>query len=114
MDYNNATAQECADWLAGDDGWTWRHYAGDEHWRLWTLAAKNAEQFDHPYPLTLDSAAGALREPWEWDSVCFWTAHVDAYAKHVAKGYSVCAEAPDELTARYRAAVASRMEGGKA
>ena len=110
MNYNEMTSAQCADWLAEKDGWLWRPYAGDEHWRLWTLAAKNAEQFDHPYQLTLDAAAGALREPWVIHRICWHTAHVSV---SMWRRNSACwknVHGPDELTARYRAAVAARME----
>lgn len=126
MNYNEMTAQQCADWLAEKDGWTWRPYAGAADQRLWThpdgreeLEYRGAERLDNehgPYKLTLDAAAGALREPWKWDSIEWWDNAV--IARYFDNGvreskfpaFMQRVDGPDELTARYRAAVAARME----
>jgi len=124
MDYNTATAQECADWLACDDGWTKVQTAhGDYAWRHSTLRDDPCSNWSHPYPLTLDAAAGALRSNWRVDYIrdrgeyaglgdARWYARVFRVPGDITN--SVSCEGPDELTARYRAAVASKMEGGKA
>ena len=123
MNYNEMTAAQCADWLAEKDGWTWRPYAGADDQRLWThpdgreeLEYRGAERLDNehgPYKLTLDAAAGALREPWRWDEVLWWVATVYAEIWHKDTCEKIGCEAPDELTSRYRAAVAARMEEDK-
>ena len=133
MDYNNATAQECADWLAVNDGWAWRPWAGEEIHRLWThpngdeeLEYRGTERLDNehgPYKLTLDGAAAALPSNWRVDYIrdrgeyaglgnARW--YVRAFRVPGDITNCVSCDGTDELTARYRAAVASRMEGGKA
>jgi hypothetical protein len=124
IDPNTATAQECADWLAVDDGWTWRNYAGFEDERLWNhpdgrelLEYRHEERLESeqgPHPLTLDGAAGALQEPWRWDRVDWMTASVEATITqfvNLARSSHINTDGPDELTARYRAAVAARLAG---
>jgi hypothetical protein len=115
MDYNTATAQECADWLAGDDGWKIVNSELPPCSYWWNESTQQQRVLnDPPYKLTLDAAAGALREPWRLVSIQLnsvgW-AFVKAYNASV--GWLEI-EGPDRLTAEYRAAVASRMEGGKA
>lgn len=123
MNYNEMTAAQCADWLAVKDGWTWRPYAGSDDQRLWThpdgreeLEWRGTERMDNehgPYKLTLDAAAGALREPWKWDAVEWWNEMVRVSACKITTWEKLYVDGPDELTARYRAAVAARMEDDK-
>ena len=72
-----------------------------------------------PYKLTLDAAAAALRRNWRVDYIrdrgnyaelgnARWFARVLLSPGELSN--CVCCEGPDELTARYRAAVAARME----
>ena len=121
MNYNEMTAAQCADWLAEKDGWEWRPYAGADDQRLWThpdgreeLEYRGAERLDNehgPYKLTLDAAAGAMKRPWRLVRV---EVNHDGRAMATIYNGAECkwnhAEGPDELTARYRAAVAARME----
>lgn len=123
MNYNEMSAQQCADWLAEKDGWVWRPYAGSDDQRLWThpdgreeLEYRGAERLDNehgPYKLTLDAAAGALREPWRLRSVAYcddrkaWQAIIELVNKQDTLWLWY---APDRMTAEYRAAVAARME----
>ena len=108
MNYNEMTAAQCADWLAEKDGWT---LVGG----FWVseLLRSVVPSF-HPYPLTLDAAAGALREPWRLVRL-----DVSKSGRALAVIYCESPEkwehmsGPDELTARYRAAVAARMEEDK-
>lgn len=118
MNYNEMTAAQCADWLAEKDGWTLvdgETIAADdddyypEHWR--NKDGRTSET--HPMPLTLDAAAGALREPWRLRSVAYcddrkaWQAIIE----RVDKSDTLWTwYAPDRMTAEYRAAVAARME----
>lgn len=121
MNYNEMTAAQCADWLAERDRWEPDNGCG---WRREIPERREYEYRDtHPMPLTLDAAAGALQEPafitairrvvtianlrcegsdviYSW-SVDLFT-HFDASMRQIV--------GPDELTARYRAAVAARME----
>jgi len=118
-DYNTMTAQQCADWLAERDGWTWRPYADSDSVRLWShpdkldmLEYRGIIGCDNggPYKLTLDAAAAALREPWDWDYVDWWEDGIEAGIINAETRRKKANLAPDELTARYRAAVAARME----
>lgn len=127
-DYNTMTAAQCADWLAERDGWTAfaRHPDGSITAWINERYASCGVVLTHPMPLTLDAAAAALREPAfitairrvvtianlrcdGSDVVYSWCVdlftHFDASRKQI--------EGPDELTARYRAAVAARMEDDK-
>jgi len=126
---NEMTAQECADWLAENDGWTWRPWAGEEVYRLWThpngdeeLEYRGIERLDDehgPYKLTLDGAAAALRDPWKlstfhrhpsgYTKVMLWNVASDATQIEWDSIRMIHQDGPDELTARYRAAVASRI-----
>ena len=63
-----------------------------------------------PYPLTLDAAAGALREPWKLAKTCRIDGLYNCTVWRNAGSICTIEDAPDELTARYRAAVAARME----
>lgn len=120
-DYNTMTAQACADWLAERDGWTkeidtdgqvsWVQHR--EKWLNDERAINMTRQYVHPMPMTLDAAAAALREPWDWDEVQWYTAHIEAVVRNIDTGRKIRTTAPDELTARYRAAVAARMEDDK-
>ncbi len=115
MDYNTATAHECADWLAGDDGWELRTFGA---WRRDKPGQREYEYLhnDHPYQLTLDAAAGALRKPWYIEclrknsAIDHWYIHL----RNTENQENIWTNAEDRLTAEYRAAVAARMEGGKA
>jgi hypothetical protein len=129
IDYNTATAQECADWLAGEDGWNHEPPQVDgmgdqrEYWWKWTISSAHGGRtyaYSHPYPLTLDGAAGALRECWwvkvrkepRFKTTPMWM--VSAADTHAdgGRGYNELeAVADDELTARYRLAVAARLDG---
>ena len=121
MNYNEMSVAQCADWLAEKDGWVWRPYAGADDQRLWThpdgreeLEYRGAERLDNehgPYKLTLDAAAGALREPWRLSAIYFLSKSVRVAVHNTqTKSLGLSVDAPDELTARYRAAVAARME----
>ena len=73
MNPNTMTLAECRDWLAIDDGWEWRatelrtypHWT-DKNGDPW-LDAKGYDA--HPYPPTLDAAASAMPEGWDWRRV---------------------------------------------
>ena len=117
MNYNEMTAAQCADWLAEKDGW-YREpdNAIQKDGSLRPLMAwtnertKQYKTWVHPMPITLDAAAGALREPWEMDEILWYAASVYAEIRHKVTWNKIGCEGPDELTARYRAAVAARME----
>lgn len=117
MNYNEMTAAQCADWLAEKDGvkrGPQRHdsIVGDCWYRINPETGRK-EFCYHPYQMTLDSAESALREPWDWDEVQWYTAHIEAVVRNIDTGRKLGTTAPDELTARYRAAVAARMEEDK-
>lgn len=112
INYNTATAQECADWLAGDDGWTIVNSELPPCSYWWNEAIQQQRVLnDPPYPLTLDAAAGALREPWRLAHIDLWPGNVVAHIVRDHCGSKKSAVGPDELTARYRAAVAARLAG---
>lgn len=111
------SAQECVDWLLKEEGWYWVGLNDhDGHWRN----SKGQRSYYDPFPLTLDGAAKSLKEMWfwkvmrvirnnrngssgEWVFVCEATRD----ARINAEVYAV---AHDELTARYRAAVAAKAK----
>lgn len=113
MNYNEMTAAQCADWLEAKD---WIKSVVDGY-ATWTrkcppevAASPHNYRRTPPYPLTLDAAAGALREPWDWDYIEWWEDGTEASVRNMETGKKLAHLAPDELTARYRAAVAARME----
>jgi hypothetical protein len=110
MNVNNMTAQQAADWCADDDGWreSLRHVraSGEEVW-CWERDGGD-DSFSHPHPLTLDGAAAALPEGWSVDLLFTYTdGNWGAKAFGPAGMWAI--NGPDELTARYRLAVACRM-----
>jgi hypothetical protein len=112
IDPNTATAQECADWLAGNDGWHCE-IDGEDFERSWVIQKSlPVRTYFHPYPLTLDAAAGALREPWRLARI-----EVNANGRAlvtITKPMPMTweqIEGPDRMTAEYRAAVAARLAG---
>jgi hypothetical protein len=121
IDINTATAQECADWLAEQDGWNQEPPQVDgmgdqrEYWWQWTISSAHGGRtyaYSPPYPLTLDAAAGALKRPWRLVRVDL---NHDGRTMATIYNGAECKwnniEGPDELTARYRAAVAARLDG---
>ena len=108
MNYNEMSAAQCADWLAERE--RWESFNGG--WRREIPERHEYEYRDtHPYPLTLDAAAGALREPWYLVRVSHYGVR---WACHIERMNPACerlvVDAPDRMTAEYRAAVAARME----
>ncbi len=119
---NLMSLDECRDWLARDDGWTnntrsdynsWEHTDG----RSIGAFAGPGDEDDHPYQATLDAAAAAMPEGWDWQRGDF-----DGYPDHwrawhpkrsgfiyvpdtSPSGYSLKSETVD----RFRLAVACRM-----
>ena len=112
MNYNEMTAAQCADWLAERDGWRiYREQRTRPAYLAPGLRLVDPTTPDHPYPLTLDGAAGALREPWYLVRVSHYGVRL---ACHIERMNPACermvVDAPDRMTAEYRAAVAARME----
>lgn len=116
-DYNTMNAQQCADWLEAKDEWIRTTVDGYTTWtrKCHPEVAASPSNFRRtpPYALTLDGAAAALREPWEIYMIRFTTAHVSVSLLRQNTACWKNVHAPDELTARYRAAVAARMEDDK-
>jgi len=115
VNYNEMSAAQCADWLAERDGWVKvKTERGGYAWRKSTMLHDPCSNWGHPFPLTLDAAAGALLEPWRLVRL-----EVSKSGRALAVIYCESPEkwehmsGPDELTARYRAAVAARMEEDK-
>ena len=124
MDPNTMTLDECRDWLAGDDGWSWvsrpvQHIDMGNHRnsftadvRFWSRGdVKNIQS--HPCPPTIDAIAACMPEGWYW-----WINHcaifgVETYVtKAVQKSAPLLraeSQAESELLARARLAVACRM-----
>lgn len=126
IDPQAMTLDECRDWLAEQDGWHWlAGVEGDPVWcnvealKTWDPAQVNhpeGSQYEHPFPATLDGAAGALPEAWftieqtrfyDDDDSLDWA--VAATRPGLVGRYCVRAWATDEITARYRLAVACRL-----
>lgn len=92
------TLDELRDWCAADDGWElfdkWRrHFIKNGKWRN-----------SHPHPPTLEGAAKAMPEGWEWWKV---TAEWAAQAAHTPMIRTP--DTGDEITDRFRLAVLCRM-----
>jgi hypothetical protein len=118
MNVNDMTAQEAADWCAEQDGWV-KHLT---HWHpdnVDGMEAVRADCHSHPHPLTLDGAAAALPEGWRLvelsDNQTEYGVPKYPWTTTGRKEFGgrlpeqVKTFGPDELTARYRLAVACRM-----
>ena len=111
MNYNEMTSAQCADWLAEKDGWKLHRL-----YKLWYRGSSEEDcevlpKGTHPFQLTLDAAAGALREPWMLASLeISGFGHVVAGIRTRKHDHWKFIEGPDRMTAEYRAAVAARME----
>lgn len=126
MTPNEMSLDQCRDWLAREDGWvTEQDHAIQKDGTLrpliaWTHKATNREKiWVHPYPTTIDGAAGAMPEGWTWakgytvsvgmgapPSGVAWSAKfVGDYARLSASVWST----GNEILDRYRLAVACRM-----
>jgi hypothetical protein len=134
MNVNDMTAQECADWCADQDGWNYEPakvegFGATAHywWRYTIDVAHGGRTYAsvHPYPLTIDGAAAALPEGWRLHRLDWcttdesWVAEAKKelsqgrYAYRQIDAYDSdgrwVAAITDELTARYRLAVACKM-----
>lgn len=119
MTPNEMSLDQCRDWLAREDGWvTEQDHAIQKDGTLrpliaWTHKATNREKiWVHPYPTTIDGAAGAMPEGWEIEISQHalrgsWWACADRVVNHYRKMQTLVA--PTELLARYRLAVAVRI-----
>jgi len=119
MNPNTMTCDECRDELARRKG---AHFVLDRELGPIGWCDKDGNVIgDHPYPPTLDGAAGALPEGWWiWDieqqrdgwNVC--AINKDAEGVHFADAMC-CSDGENELTARYRLALCCVIAGeGKA
>ncbi len=116
MTPNEMSLDQCRDWLAREDGWM---SGVVEPWHCLGWGRGNERMVDHPYPPTLDGAAGAMPEGWTWakgytvsvgmgapPSGVAWSAKfVGDYARLSASVWST----GNEILDRYRLAVACRM-----
>lgn len=107
MTPNEMSLDQCRDWLAREDGY------------VPILTGDGGAYPPHPYPPTLDGAAGAMPEGWTWakgytvsvgmgapPSGVAWSAKfVGDYARLSASVWST----GNEILDRYRLAVACRM-----
>lgn len=120
MNPNTMTCEECRDELARMDGW--RIFTMPSGTKLYLAPGKPDDadcQTDCPHPPTLDGAAKALPEGWVWCKCLDVAENEDGWygwnerTQRRSDGVFICdpiTNAPDELTARYRLAVACRME----
>jgi len=108
---NTMTCDECRDELARRKGWReafrHRHASGVEQW-CWERDGGD-ESFDHPYPPTLDGAAGALPEGWTLRTLYQCDTGWVCSAMLNTANIRGLIDQPDELTARYRLAVACHV-----
>lgn len=108
MNPQTMTCEECRDELARMDGWhktlRHRHASGVEQW-CWERDGGD-ESFAHPHPPTLDGAAKALPEGWYVRNLNHFQDGWDAAAHSKDAKIEQVRFAPDELTARYRLALA--------
>jgi hypothetical protein len=111
IDPNTATAQECADWLAGDDGWTKVFadgYVANDGLDAYYWKRDGRVQWAHPYSVLTPE----LKPPWRLERI-----EVASDGKNtvtIYNGYTanrISIDGPDRLTAEYRAAVAARLAG---
>jgi hypothetical protein len=127
MNPNTMTCDECRDELARRKGWTWDasfvwHGTGRGAWVKRGTPTDDTQTIEwtivHPYPPTLDGAAAAMpegrsvrvnQEP-RHKLTPHWLVNAVDIHEDGGRGYvMIDAEAEDELTARYRLAVACRM-----
>lgn len=120
-----ATLDELRDWLAGDDGWekfTDHDYHGGNKvdiaaWRKHQpqLAIINFGSpwrvlWVHPHPPTLDGAAAALPEGWDWSRANgVWHGWHEACTKACGCVEPSTEDTGDEIADRYRLAVLCRL-----
>lgn len=106
-----ATLDELRDWLAGEDGWQHEPPVVNDDgavaggwWKWVSLSTLKARTWcinpPHPHPPTLDGAAAALPEGWDWWKV---TAEWAAQAAHTPM--IRIPDSGDEIADRYRLAV---------
>ncbi len=67
MNPDTATIDECRDYIAQAMGWSLQT---DGFNRMWVKFPEGGIN-NHPIPLTLDAAAGALPEGWSWLNLDF-------------------------------------------
>ena len=109
-----ATLDELRDWLAGEDGWkhVLRHTHASGLGQMWWQRDNGDESFDHPHPPTLDGAAAALPEGWDWSRLLgfreWYAAQPDANGRITGWGVTI-PDTGNEIAARYRLAVLCRL-----
>ncbi len=120
VDPQGMTLEECLEWLAVADGWERKNRDGldgvlrTQWYRRSNTGASGFVNF--PHEPTLDGAAGALPETWfvceimryyEDDKSLAWSCM--ASRPGLPPGECRRGSGPDEITARYRLAVACRL-----
>ena len=111
-----ATLDELRDWLAGEDGWV-DHTTCPDGWdsRPWKNHTTKASSQDHPHPPTLDGAAKALPEGWEWSRANgVWHGWHDLCTKACGCVEPSTDDTGDEIADRYRLAVLCRIAAKEA
>lgn len=102
---HTATNEELRDWLARDMGWTFRSACGN-HW--WEQSEGDPGTENHPIPNTLDAAAAAMPEGWDW-----WKSSSEYLAQAAGTDFVRVRSTGDEITDRFRLAVLCHMAGKK-
>ena len=112
MNPDTMTLTELRDWHAREDGWTPLTADG---WLAPNREPWGAVIHAHPFPATLDGAAAAMPEGWEWQrrrgyptpqgSPLFWEAFIWEPKHH--KVYAN--DTGDEITDRYRLAMKAKL-----
>jgi hypothetical protein len=101
------TLDELRDWFAARDGWTndaVPDATGDWEWQKTLRTGDVDKRENHPYPATLDAAAGAMPEQWVWYKTYAEYSGVYNSVHPRGLGEAITAEVPDtrdEIHDRY-------------
>lgn len=110
-DPSKMTLDECRDWVAENSGeWTRK---GGMRWchRVWHRLGSGQKR--HPFPPTIDAAAEAMPEGWDW-SVCKGmdvsrNYSAEAFDTKATNGHEFVEDCETELLVRWRLVVACRL-----
>ncbi len=120
MNPHTATLDEIRDWLAEQDGW--ELYISSNGFATWHRGGFMPEEGErpyeqrqeHPFPITIDGAAAAMPNGWEWrrDFEVYegtWRLIWSAFVWKTGVPIVRLADTGDEIADRYRLAALARL-----